>query len=128
MKEQINARSKLINQLDIINSQIDFLNNTYKTAEQRAELRSLIIQRNRLSIPYHQLNNKILRNIENNTIANMKKLKELGLIRERLRQKENFLTASVYGAGNEEMLSDLYTTRKKRKRTEKMIFLIITNL
>jgi uncharacterized protein with HEPN domain len=67
-KQAITKRSAVYSQIEVLNDRIDVLENSYRTAEERVELKSLENARALLAKKYTPLNNFILWVIENVTV------------------------------------------------------------
>lgn len=61
MKNQaIIERKKLSDQIDVLTERIDILEASYRTAEERVELKSLVAARLVLLTPYNRLNQQLV--------------------------------------------------------------------
>lgn len=80
-KKAITERSSIYARIEVLNERIDVLENSYRTAEERVELKSLERARAVLAKVYTPLNNFILWVIENGTVeVTEDQLKSIGVL------------------------------------------------
>lgn len=63
MEALISRRNQLADQLEVLNQRIDVLENSFRTPEQRIELKSLIEARVKVSIPFYKAQYEINYNL-----------------------------------------------------------------